>query len=124
MPETSKHGNNHGAEGFRDNVVPDCAGVQGDRRSEGRSEPLPDLVGEFVGNMSDGYAKVKMGEVLNRFDDGYFAWIGGFEKDSVFHHRVHSPVMHIEFDRRRPMFMRSPRVPTRQCALRRAHPER
>ena len=86
VPETSKHGNNHGAEGFRDNVVPDYAGGQGGRLSEGRSEPpLLNLVGEFVGNMSDGYAKVKMGEVRDHLDARYFAWIGGFEKDSVFH---------------------------------------
>ena len=28
----------------------------------------------------------------------YFAWMGGYDDDSVFYYRVHSPVLLIEFD--------------------------
>ena len=112
--ETSKHGNNNVAEAFSDNIVLDYAGIRASKLSASQRDLLLAVVGEFVGNMSDGHANVKMDEVRNHLDDTYFAWIGGFEKDSVFYYRVHSPVILIEFDHQRPVFMRLPRVPTRQ----------
>ena len=112
--ETSKHGNNSVAEAFSDNIVLDYAGIRASKLSASQRDLLLAVVGEFVGNMRDGHANVKMDEVRNHLDDTYFAWIGGFEKDSVFYYRVHSPVILIEFDHQRPVFMRLPRVPTRQ----------
>ena len=112
--ETSKHGNNNVAEAFSDNVVLDYAGIRADKLSEAQRDLLLAVIEEFVGNMNDGHATVKMDEVRDHLDDTYFAWIGGFEKDSVFYYRVHSPVVLIEFDHQRPIFMRLPRVPTRQ----------
>ena len=112
--ETSKHGNNNVAEAFSDNIVLDYAGIRADKLSESQRDLLLAVVAEFVGNMSDGHANVKMDEVRDHLDDTYFAWIGGFEQDSVFYYRVHSPVILIEFDHQRPIFMRLPRVPTRQ----------
>ncbi len=112
--ETSKHGNNNVAEAFSDNVVLDYTGIRADKLSAPQRDLLLALVSEFVGNMNDGHAKVKMDEVRDHLDGTYFAWIGGVEKDSVFYYRVHSPVVLIEFDHQRPIFMRLPRVPTRQ----------
>ena len=65
-------------------------------------EQLLDLIGEYVGNMDDGHAQVKMDEVRRHLDDTYFAWIGGTEPDSVFYYRIHSPVILIEFDHQTP----------------------
>jgi hypothetical protein len=76
------------------------------------------LVNEFVRNMDDGHAKVKMDEVRRHLDDTWFAWIGGTTEDSVFYYRVHSPVVLIEFDHQRPANLRhlakNPDAPDRQ----------
>ena len=112
--ETSKTGNNNVAEAFRDNVVLDYAGIRADNLASHQQELLLALVEEFVGNMADGHAKVKMDEVREHLDETYFAWIGGFDTGSVFYYRVHSPVVLIEFDHQRPVFMRLPRVPNLQ----------
>ena len=41
---------------------------------------------------------VKMDEIKGHLDETYLSWMGGFEKDSVFYYRIHSPVVLIEFD--------------------------
>ena len=112
--ETSKTGNNNLAEAFSDNVVLDYAGIRGDQLSGRQRELLLALVEEFVGNMADGHAKVKMDEVRKHLDETYLAWIGGFDTGSVFYYRVHSPVVLIEFDHQRPIFMPLPRRPNLQ----------
>jgi hypothetical protein len=56
-----------------------------------------------------------MAEVEQHLDETYFAWIGEFGPESTFYYRVHSPVILIEFDHQRPIFLRHlPRRPTRQ----------
>jgi hypothetical protein len=59
---------------------------------------LLDLINEYVGNMSDGHAAMKMMEVREHLDRTYFAWMGSTSDDAVFYYRVHSPVILIEFD--------------------------
>ena len=39
-------------------------------------------IGQYVGNMDDGHAKVKMEEVKQHLDDTHFAWIGGTAPDA------------------------------------------
>ena len=112
---TSKTGNNAVAEAFSDNVVVDYAGLLAKDLSAGQRELLLALVEEYVGNMSDEHAEVKMAEVEQFLDETYFAWIGEFDPESTFYYRVHSPVILIEFDHQRPIFLRDlPRRPTRQ----------
>jgi hypothetical protein len=115
--QVSKTGNNNLAEGFKDNVVIDYAGVRvSELTSEQRTELLA-LMELFVGNMKEGHAKVKMDEVRAHLDRTYFAWIGGAEPDSVYYYRIHSPVVLIEFDHQRPANLRhlakDPQQPTR-----------
>ena len=96
--EVSKTGNDSVAEAFRDNVVLDYAGIRAAELTAGQKARLLDLIGEYVGKMRDGHARVKMEEVRRRLDDTRFAWIGGTGPESVFYYRVHSPVILIEFD--------------------------
>lgn len=112
--QTEKTGNNALAEAFKDNLDLDYAGISAGDLSEVQKDLLLSVVDGFVGHMSDGHAKVRMDEVRDHLDRTHFAWIGGFENDSVFYYRVHSPVVLIEFDHQRPIFMRLPRVPQRQ----------
>ncbi len=112
---TAKRGNNATAEAFSDNVVLDYAGIVGTELDAKQRDLLLAVVGEYVGNMADGHAKLKMAEVEEHLDRTYFAWIGESGPDSTFYYRVHSPVILIEFDHQRPIFLRNlPRAPTLQ----------
>src|SRR5579871_314579 len=102
----SKTGNDNVGEAFKDNLVLDYAGIRADAFSPEQKNLLLELVGEFVDNMDDGHARVKMSEVKAHLNETYFAWIGGDSVDSVFYYRVHSPVILIEFDHQLPANLR------------------
>jgi hypothetical protein len=112
---TSKPGNNALAQAYRDNLVLDFAGIRATELGPAQRALLVSLIDEFVGNLSDGHARVRMAEVEAHLDDTYFAWIGEIGDDAVFYYRVHSPVILIEFDHQLPVALRAgaPRVPTR-----------
>nr|WP_197442004.1 DUF3500 domain-containing protein [Thalassoglobus polymorphus] len=98
---TVKEGNNALTQAYKDNVDLDYAGLPGSKLNEKQQQQLLELIAEYVGNMDDGHAKVKMGEVKEHLDRTYFAWIGGDSEESVFYYRIHSPVVLIEFDHQR-----------------------
>ena len=105
--EVSKSGNRSVGEAFRDNVVLDYAGIRAAELTAGQKGQLLDLINEYVRNMRDGHARVKMDEVRRHLDETRFAWVGGTAPDSVFYYRVHSPVVLIEFDHQAPTAMRN-----------------
>jgi hypothetical protein len=101
-------------EAWKDNVVLDYAGLAASALSPAQREQLLSLAGLYVGNMDDGHARVKMGEVRAHLDQTRFAWIGGTSPGSAFYYRIHSPVILIEFDHQRPVGLRhlmDPSVP-------------
>jgi hypothetical protein len=104
--EVSKTGNNNVGEAFKDNIVLDYAGIRAAELTAKQKEQLLDLIGEYVRNMPDGHAKVKMTEVRQHLDETRFAWIGGTAPQSVFYYRIHSPVILIEFDHQKPIALR------------------
>ncbi len=113
--ETSKDGNDALTQAFKDNADLAYAGIQATDLSASQRDMLLDIVESFVGHMDDGHARVKMDEVREHLDRTHFAWIGGIGNEDVFYYRVHSPVVLVEFDHQRPVFMRSlPRTPQRQ----------
>jgi Protein of unknown function (DUF3500) len=104
--QVSKTGNNNVSEAFKDNVVLDYAGVRASELSAKQKEQLLDLVWEYVRNMRDGHAKVKMDEVRRQIEKTHFAWIGGTGANDVFYYRIQSPVILIEFDHQLPVGLR------------------
>ena len=102
----SKTGNDNLGEAFKDNLVLDYAGIRADALKPEQKNLLMEVVSEFVDNMDDGHARVKMAEVKAHLNETYFAWIGGESIDSVFYYRVHSPVVLIEFDHQQPANLR------------------
>lgn len=104
--EISKRGNNNVSEAFKDNVVLDYAGIRATELTAKQKEQLLDLIGEYVRNMRDEHAKVKMDEVRQHLDETRFAWIGGTGPNNVFYYRIHSPVVLIEFDHQTPIALR------------------
>ena len=96
-----KDGNNNLTEAYKDNVVLDYAGIAGSQLEDAQKEMLLLLIEEYVGNLREGHAQVRMSEVKEHVDETYFAWIGGTTDESVYYYRIHSPVILIEFDHQR-----------------------
>lgn len=109
-----KPGTNNLTEAFSDNVNLDYAGIAAHELDEKQRKQLLELIAEYVGNMDEGHAKVKMSEVENHLDRTHFAWIGETKADSVFYYRIHSPVILIEFDHQRRIAPRRGRDATRE----------
>ena len=104
--QVSKTGNNNVSEAFKDNVVLDYAGIRAAELSAKQQEQLLDLIWEYMRNMRDGHAKVKMDEVRRHLEKTHFAWIGGTGPHDVFYYRIQSPVILIEFDHQLPVGLR------------------
>ena len=113
---TSKSGNDNVGEAFRDNLDLTNVGIRATRLSAAQRAQLLDVVGEYVANLPEGHARVRMDEVRRHLDDTWFAWIGGTAPGSVFYYRIQSPVVLVEFDHQRPVALRGvPRdAPTRE----------
>jgi hypothetical protein len=112
--EPNKTANNALAQAFRDNLVLDYAGIRADALTAPQRTALVRIVNEYVRNMSDGHARVRMAEVEAHLDRTWFAWIGPIADDAVFYYRIHSPVVLIEFDHQTPVALPGERVPSRR----------
>lgn len=110
---STKNGNNNLTEAYKDNVNLDYVGLPASKLDEKQRAALLDLIGQYVGNMREGHAKVKMSEVEKHLDRTYFAWIGETSKDAVFYYRIYSPVILVEFDHQRRVAPFRTREPTR-----------
>ena len=104
--EVSKIGNNNLAEAFKDNIVLDYAGASVSGFTAAQKKQLLALINEYVRNMDDGHAKIKMEEVRKHINETWFAWIGRTGDSSVYYYRIHSPLLLIEFDHQRPVGIR------------------
>jgi len=111
--QSEKTANNAQAQAFRDNLVLDYAGLKASEMTDAQRQLLLDVIAEYVNNMSEGQAKVRMDEVRKHLPDTWFAWIGATGPDAVFYYRVHSPVILIEFDHQTPIALPGAKVPTR-----------
>ncbi len=83
---------------FRDNFELRYEGISFPELMSGQQELLLDLIEEYIGDIRNGHAEVKMEEARQQLENTYFAWMGGFNNNSVFYYRIHSPVVLIEFD--------------------------
>jgi hypothetical protein len=107
----SKTGNNNVGEAFKDNVVLDYQGLKVSTMAAPQRKQLETLIEQYVNNMKEGHARVRMEEVRKHLNDTWFAWIGDTKPDSVFYYRIHSPVILIEFDHQSPAGLRHIHTP-------------
>ena len=63
------------------------------------------MIEEYVNNVRDGQAKVKMTDVILHLKETNFTWVQGENIESPFYYRIHSPVILIEFDHQSPVFL-------------------
>ncbi|MES2796420.1 MAG: DUF3500 domain-containing protein [Bacteroidota bacterium] len=90
-------------EAFRDNEILIKQGIAAKELTKNQKEILLDLIGEYVGNIKEGHAKVKMEEVKKYLNETYFSWVQTDGQDDLFYYRIHSPVILIEFDHQIPV---------------------
>lgn len=110
----NKYRDNNKAEAFSDNITLNYEGLNVSKLSKENQSKLLNLINQYVGNMTDKQAKVKMDEVKAHLTETYFAWIGKTDNDAVFYYRIHSPVILIEFDHQGPVGVRgNGRKPTK-----------
>ena len=70
-----KPGNFNLTEAYKDNVVLESAGILAAELGDAQRALLRALVREYVDNMDEGHARVKMAEVERHLDRTRFAWI-------------------------------------------------
>jgi hypothetical protein len=104
-PERNQRGAHHAAGAFMDNLVLPYEGIRGDEMTAEQQQRLLELTEVYVGRMRAGHDRVRMREVEDHLNETYFAWMGGFDEDSVFYYKVHSPVILIEFDHQNGVFL-------------------
>jgi hypothetical protein len=92
-------------EAFRDHQIVPITGVSAKKLSEKQQSMLLDLIAEYVNNMRDDQAKVKMAEVKHHLNETNFTWIQGSDINSPFYYRIQSPIILIEFDHQTPVFL-------------------
>ena len=111
---TDKSGANIVAAAFSDNVTVDFEGLKVSSMTPKQKEAVLNLASQYINNMKEGHAKVKMEDIKKHIDDTYFVWRGTAADDAVFYYRIHSPVILIEFDHQSPVGVRgTDRSPTR-----------
>ena len=111
---SEKGSTNNLLEAYQDNVALETAGVKAGQLNQAQRQKLRAVMAEYVGNMDDGHARVKMAEIDQHMSETRFAWIGGEPAaDSVFYYRIQSPVVVIEFDHQGPVALSRDRTPTR-----------
>jgi hypothetical protein len=94
------------AQAFRDNLCLPYAGIPASKLNDRQRALVVTLIEEYVHNLSEGHAKIRMDEVLAHLDRTWFGWVGETGDNSVFYYRIHSPVLLIEFDHQRPVALR------------------
>lgn len=92
-------------ESFRDNAIVPYSGAKVSTFSESQLAILEELIREYVENISEGHSKIRMDEILAHLEDTYFAWVGAMDGTGPFYYRIQSPVVIIEFDHQKPVFL-------------------
>ncbi|MGE3984450.1 MAG: DUF3500 domain-containing protein [Dehalococcoidia bacterium] len=95
----------HRGGAFKDNLILPYEGLRGDEMTADQQQKLLDLAEVYIGRMRPGHDRVRMQEIEQHLGDTYFAWMGGFSEGAVFYYKVHSPVVLIEFDHHRGVFL-------------------
>ncbi len=88
---------------YSDNRIIPYTGIRITELDSKQKELLLTLIHEYVGNMKEGHATLKMEEIKSHLDETYFSWIGTPKHDHPFYYRIHSPVILIEFDHQKPV---------------------
>jgi hypothetical protein len=90
---------------FKDNVVIPFEGLRAESMSKGQQKLLLDLIGVYTSHLRPGHDQEWIGQVRRHLDETWFAWIGGYGDNDTFYYKVHSPVLLVEFDMHKGVFL-------------------
>ncbi len=90
---------------FSDNAVIAQEGIRADSLSNAQQELLLELIRTYTNHLPPGHDAIWMEQVRNHLLDTSFAWIGGFGDNDTFYYKVYSPVLLIEFDMHKGVFL-------------------
>lgn len=87
----------------QDNLVLPYVGLSASEMTPSQQQQLLGLMEEYISNMRNGHAQIRMEEIKQHLANTHFSWAGGTSPTSAFYYRVHSPVVLIEFDHQGPV---------------------
>jgi hypothetical protein len=90
---------------YSDNAIVPYKGLKLSSLNTSQEAILEKLIFEYIGNIKEGHAEIRMEEVLEQVDETYFSWVGDTNGTGPFYYRIHSPVVLIEFDHQKPIFL-------------------
>ena len=90
---------------LKDNVVIPFEGLRADTMSKGQRQLLVDLIRVYTSHLRPGHDREWLGEVQRHLDETRFAWIGGYGDNDTFYYKIHSPVLLVEFDMHKGVFL-------------------
>jgi hypothetical protein len=90
---------------FSDNIVVPYKGLKLSGLNDAQRQILEELIFEYIGNIKAGHAEIRMEEIRTHLNETHFSWVGDAEGVGPFYYRVHSPVVLIEFDHQKPIFL-------------------
>jgi hypothetical protein len=90
---------------FKDNAVIPYEGICAETLTPGQRYLLLTLIQPYTSHLRPGHDQVWMEEIKQHLPETRFAWMGGFGDNDVFYYKVHSPVLLIEFDMHKGVFL-------------------
>jgi uncharacterized protein DUF3500 len=63
------------------------------------------LIQTYTSHLRPGHDQVWQEEIKQHLSETWFAWMGGFGDNDVFYYKVHSPVLLVEFDMHKGVFL-------------------
>ncbi|KAJ5409938.1 uncharacterized protein N7487_004297 [Penicillium crustosum] len=90
---------------FQDNRVVPTEGIKATSMPAQQQELLLKTVETFLVLLPPGPLAARMQQIRQRLDETFFSWIGGFGDEDPFYYRIQSPVIVVEFDHHRGVFL-------------------
>ncbi|MFD6065135.1 DUF3500 domain-containing protein [Rhodococcus wratislaviensis] len=88
-----------------DNLVLPFEGLSADSFNRSQKSLLLELIGLYVDVAPQMHADARMREIAHHLPETHVSWVGGLGPDDAFYYRIHSPVILIEFDHHRGVFL-------------------
>jgi hypothetical protein len=90
---------------FKDNALIAYEGIRADSLDRAQQDLLLQLIRTYTSHLREGHDEVWMQQVRLHLNDTWFAWIGGTGDKDTFYYKVYSPVLLIEFDMHKGVFL-------------------
>jgi uncharacterized protein DUF3500 len=90
---------------FKDNAVIPYEDICVDALTPGQRYRLLTLIQTYTSHLRPGHDQAWMEAIKQHLPETRFAWMGGFGDNDLFYSKVHGPVLLIEFDMHKGVFL-------------------